>query len=343
MTTHGPTPLPPPADAGPPMAVRGTDDLLALVPVVLGFTPTDSVVLLTFGGRAFHARVDLPSSDAAGLAELVSLLEGPVRRHRVACAALLLYTGDSALAAAVSRALAVGLGRAGLVLVEELRVHQGRWWPARGRRPGVPERGVPFDVSTHPFLARAVADGRVALPSREALARTVEPLVDDVAAVAAVAAFLQPPDPGDRERCAREGAWVAALLAAHLEARSVPPAADLARLLVGLRAVPVRDAAWAVTPPAAEAPRAREAADLWAEVVRRAPRPWRAPAAALLAYAAWNSGNGALAWCAVDVAEEADPDHTLTGLVAALLRGAVRPGSLDGPGGPGGRCGVVAG
>ena len=32
-----------------------------MVPVVLGFTPTDSLVMLTFGAASpFHARVDLP-------------------------------------------------------------------------------------------------------------------------------------------------------------------------------------------------------------------------------------------------------------------------------------------
>src|ERR1700712_6060955 len=46
---------------------RSPVDLVALVPMVLGFHPSDSVVLLTFGppGGSFHARVDLPVSAAA--------------------------------------------------------------------------------------------------------------------------------------------------------------------------------------------------------------------------------------------------------------------------------------
>ena len=50
------------------LTARGPEDLLAAVPVVLGFHPQDSLVMLTFGAvRSFHARVDLPPSadDAA--------------------------------------------------------------------------------------------------------------------------------------------------------------------------------------------------------------------------------------------------------------------------------------
>ena len=37
------------------------------------------------------------------------------------------------------------------------------------------------------------------------------------------------------------------------------------------------------------------------------------------------AGDGALAWCAVDRGREVDPDHSLAGLVADLLEGAVPP------------------
>jgi hypothetical protein len=63
--TSTPPPTQPPIQ--PPIrpstfVARSPTDLVAIVPVVLGFHPRDSVVLLTFGtpGAAFHARVDLP-------------------------------------------------------------------------------------------------------------------------------------------------------------------------------------------------------------------------------------------------------------------------------------------
>lgn len=313
------------------LTVRAPEDLLALAPVVLGFTPADSVVLLTFGPGSFHARADLPArGDAQGADDLVAMLVDPVRRHGVSRAAVLLFTSDAVLARSVAGALERGLRRAGVEVLDSLRAHEGRWWPARGRRPGVPAWGVPFDAATHPFAAQSVLEGRVTLPSREALVGSLQPVageVDEVgalAAVAAAAAALREPTWASRER-----RWAAGLVRDHVRDRTVPSPGELARLVVGLGSFVVRDAVWATTPPAQDARAARDAADLWTEVVRRCPRRWRAPAAALLAYAAWNSGNGALAWCAIDVADEADPTHTLTGLVAHMLTAAVRPGSFD--------------
>lgn len=315
----------------PSLTVRAPEDLLALAPVVLGFTPTDSVVLLTFGPGSFHARADLPArGDVQGVADLVTMLSDPVRRHGVPRAAVLLFTSDAVLARSVAGAVEGGLRRAGVDVLDSLRTHEGRWWPARGRRPGVPAWGVPFDAATHPFAAQSVLEGRVTLPSREALVGSLQPVAGEVEEVAALAAAVAgTAATRDPAWCVHERRWAAGLVRDHLRDRAVPEPAALARLVVGLGSFAVRDAVWAMTPPAQAADAARDAADLWTEVVRRCPRRWRAPAAALLAYAAWNSGNGALAWCAVDVADEADPTHTLTGLVAQLLTAAVRPGSFD--------------
>jgi hypothetical protein len=56
--------------------------------------------------------------------------------------------------------------------------------------------------------------------------------------------------------------------------------------------------------------------------------------------AAWLSGNGALAWCAVDRSVESDPDNSLAELVGELLSRAVPPsswgsGAYPDRGGPG--------
>jgi Domain of unknown function (DUF4192) len=53
----------------------------------------------------------------------------------------------------------------------------------------------------------------------------------------------------------------------------------------------------------------------------------RAPAATLLGFSAWLSGDGALAWCAVERALDADPGYSLASLLTQLLAGAVPPSS----------------
>jgi hypothetical protein len=63
----------------------------------------------------------------------------------------------------------------------------------------------------------------------------------------------------------------------------------------------------------------------WTDVVRRAPDDLLATPAALLAFAAWLAGHGALAWCAVDRCRAVQPDHVLGARVAGLLEDAVAP------------------
>jgi hypothetical protein len=65
--------------------------------------------------------------------------------------------------------------------------------------------------------------------------------------------------------------------------------------------------------------------ELWTDLLRRAPGDLAGAAGAVLGFLAWLSGNGALAWCAVDRSEDAAPGHELAGVVAELLSRAVPP------------------
>jgi hypothetical protein len=74
---------------------------------------------------------------------------------------------------------------------------------------------------------------------------------------------------------------------------------------------------------------ARDHVRFWAALVRRAPDDLVADTAAVLGWCAWVAGDGALAWCAVDRAQAADPQHALAGLVSDLLVGAVPPSDWE--------------
>ena len=98
------------------LTARRPEDLLAAVPVVLGFRPHDSLVMLTFdAARTFHARVDLPPSAEAeaALPELVDALVSPCLTHRVGRVAFVSYSDDAGLSARVAAALRAAFGRAG--------------------------------------------------------------------------------------------------------------------------------------------------------------------------------------------------------------------------------------
>lgn len=306
---------------------RSPVDLVAVVPYLLGFHPADSVVLLTFGpGEAFHARVDLPGSGAAQ-EEVVALLAGVVRQHRVARAAVLLYTDDPAAARSFHDLVVPALLGAGTELIDVLRVGPDRFHSACD--PDDP--GTAYDLSTHPFTAEQVLEGKVTHRTRADLAATLD-VVDnaDARAVAdaadrlddelyGVSRFAQAPRV--RRELADHGRWVRRTLRRHLRLGTPLSVDDAGRLLLLMSLVQVRDVAWAEM----SRPTARRQVELWSDLVRRCPADLLPPAASLLAFAAWLAGDGALAWCALDRAVEVDPDYSLADCVAGLLERAVPP------------------
>lgn len=289
------------------LKARSPEDVLAAVPVVLGFEPRDSVVMLTFGGvETFHARVDLPPPSEVD--EAVEQLLDPARRHQVSRVLFVVYADDGPAARTVVRRLRRAFPRCGIDVVEVLRAHGGRWF-APGRS-GVPLHGVPYDVGDHPFRAQAVVEGIVVHGSRAELEALLRPVPEEVARVVAALRRAAPSAPGE----------IAELVDARLEAGRFSDA-ELARALLGLASVRGRDAAWAQI--------TRETAPghvrLWTDAVQRAPEELVAGPAAVLGLAAWLAGQGALAWCAVDRCQAVDPDNSLAELVAEVLARAVPP------------------
>ena len=186
-------------------------------------------------------------------------------------------------------------------------------------------------------MAQAVFDGTVVHRSREELAESLAARdlaevheVEGLAGAMAerLAGSLGPADASEASdgdeghRLGLEGHWVRHRVRRFLDDRERLDAHDVARLAVLVSVSPdVRDVAWAEM--------SRESApghvELWADAVRRLPEEVRATPAALLGFAAWLSGNGALAWCALDVAHRADPEHRLASLLHEMLANAVPP------------------
>jgi hypothetical protein len=306
-------------------------DLLALVPGLLGFHPEESVVLVTVGPARdpFHARVDLPD-DPVGVEDLAGYLGEVAGRHGVTQVAVVVYSPDAGLAEALGRELALRLEGAGAELVVLLRADGERWWALHAGPEGEPDGpGTPYDVSSHPIMARTVADGTVVLGSRRELADSLvgaDPEeVERVAALADEVATRLLPGGGEgrlRQRLAHEGRWVRHRVRRYLGDGQRLDSHDVARLATLVSSsTEVRDVAWAEMCH----DNAGQHVDLWRDVVRRVPVDVRAAPAALLGFAAWISGAGALAWCAVDVAQEADPDYGLAALLGQALTAAVPP------------------
>lgn len=296
----------------PRLVARSPEDVLALVPVLLGFHPSSSLVMLTFGARRpFHARVDVPRS-RRDIAEVVDLLVGPVAREGATSVVLVLYADDTPLVRRLLREVIEGLRGHAVEVKEALRVCGGRWFPMLHHvRSG--RLGMPFDISAHPFLAEAVLRGEVMLDSREALARSLEPDADAVAALRGPLALLDPPAP---DQLAAETAWLRGVVAEGLA--GVELGTDrIARLLADLTDPELRERVWTML----ERPAAADHVALWTRVLRSAPEGFAAAPAMLLGFSAWLDGRGALAWCALDRCfEEKVTDPLADALAESLLR-----------------------
>lgn len=308
------------------LRIKRPTDLLAAVPWVLGFHPEHSLVLLWLGGAPGpHLRCDLPA-DVADIPALLACLE-PATRSRPGPdsrrVALALYTADHALASAVVEAVE----GAGAQVAFSVRAYAGRWFCLTGcGGDGCDPAGTAYDLTCHPWTARAVLAGQVIQASREEVASGVQPPGDaageaDRAAVeAAVEATLDRAEVS-REWLVAEGRWVRQRVRRFLADGQTLTVEDAARMLLVLLSVEVRDVAWAEM----DRENALRHVALWRHLLRRAPDDLAAPPAALLGFAAWLGGDGALAWCAVERCQEVAPDYRLASLLVQALAGALPP------------------
>ncbi|MGN0065531.1 MAG: DUF4192 domain-containing protein [Nocardioides sp.] len=300
---------------GPTMVVRSPGDFVAFVPAALGFVPADSVVMLTFdvNGSSFHARVDHDRDDPDGLAQ--ALLR-PAIQHSITAVVLLFYVEDDAeCVEALGWQLRDTFVDAGLEVLEVLRVDRTHWYGVLpGHHPAAYE-GVAHDLSSHRFTAQSVVAGRVLFPDRAALAASVEAAAVGEREFASCVEAARPLAPHTLGSLARRRAGQGERFSDDELANVVRSLADGHR----------RDHVWSHLDRA----RAVGAVDLWRDAAQRVPDRWAADVCAVLAFVAWLSGDGALAWCAVDRARRCRPDHSLARLVAGLLEQAQHPGQWE--------------
>ncbi|HEX6498543.1 MAG TPA: DUF4192 domain-containing protein [Micromonosporaceae bacterium] len=336
------------------LILRTPADLLAAVPYLLGFHPTDSLVAV--GLRrcrvVFQARADLPGPRLP-VTDFAAHVAGVVAQQRVDTALLVGYGAAERVTPAVE-ATRSALALLDVEVPEMLRAEHGRYWSYVCDRPDCcPPDGVPYDIAASAVAAEATLAGWVALPDRHALVAQLAPV--DGAARAAMSVATRRAgrrlerllDPG-AHRAATDGT-------ASATARSRPNRRRLAKVLAaGEDAVatgldryrdggrldddeaawltvllthrPVRDHAWSLIGSATAVTHRA----LWLDVVRRAQPHLVAAPATLLAFAAWQGGDGALASVALERALGVDPDYRLARLLDEALRHGLPPDVLTG-------------
>ena len=284
--------------------------LLAVVPHLLGFMPEVSVVVIGLTPPRDRIRVtlryDLPDPPEADLvADIAGHAAGVISSQQLTAAIAVGY-GPEPLVTPVADAVRDAAQRAGIDLHDFLRVEDGRYWSYRcGDEACCPAAGVPFDATAHPAAADMAAAGKQVLAGRAAVAARVAPIGGIAAesmrqatrrAEQHVARLLAKVRRSARIGAARhmiaaEGlAAVGAMIVRYRGGGRFTSDYEIARITVALRDLRVRDDAWARMDPAHADAHLR----LWTDVVRHAQPGYVAAPAALLALAAWQSGNGAM-------------------------------------------------
>jgi hypothetical protein len=332
-----------PQDQEPTLVVRAGSPgaLLRLVPHLLGFMPEASLIVIGVAPPRDRIRVtlryDLPDPPAADLAaEIAAHALGVLSAQRLTAAVAVGY-GPEPLVTPVARELREAAWQAGIDVREFLRVQDGRYWSyVCGNEKCCPAAGVPFAAAAaDPAEAAALAAvGDRVLAGRAAVAARVAPLGGIAGesmrqatrrAEQHIAQLLAKVRRSGRLGAARqmiaaEGlAAVGAMITRYRDGGRFTTDDEIARITVALRDLRVRDDAWARMDPGHSAAHQR----LWTDVVRRAQPGYTAASAALLAFVAWQSGDGALANVALDRALADDPRYSM----ALLLRQVITAGA----------------
>ncbi|MFC7649225.1 DUF4192 domain-containing protein [Streptosporangium lutulentum] len=331
MTTDNQTSPGRPASQ-PRLLLGSTEEILGAVPYLLGFHPADSLIVIGLEGSLpgplhITVRWDLPLA-APGLGQIIPLF----RNEGITQVVVIGYGSGPLVTPAADMAVAL-FRQSDLTLVDALRVEDGRYWSYICSRVGCCSGdGTPYERGANAIAAQAVVHGLVALPDRETLEHSIDPVGGpERAAVREVTLRVTEELHGrltrreDDEGFAAE--FVADGMARVREAIGIYASGgrledeQVARLGLDLAVIRIRDEAWALITDDTHDVHLR----LWQDLTRRLEPRFVPPAASLLGMAAWRQGDAALAGIALTRACEIDPGYSMANLLIHALRHLLPP------------------
>ena len=359
----------PSARRKPRVRIDSVAGILAVVPYLLGFHPSNSLVVIGIGppqGQIKLAfRYDLPDPpDAVQAGDIASHVVAVLKRQQIDQVIVVGY-GPGTQVTPVAELLRVRIDRAQIRLRDLVRVEDSRYWSYFCEGADCcPAEGVPFDALAHPAAAALTTAGLPAYPDRAALSRSLAPFTGAAAESMRLATqralrrgeqlvlaalrpktgdASEPPAPAPsasapgttRWATSRRAAMEAAMrlfaeagrraardaIAIYRAGGQITDDDQIAWLSVVLTDLRVRDDAWARMDPEHRDAHLR----LWTDVVRRACPAYVPAPASLLAFTAWQSGDGALANIAIERALDADPAYSMALLLAEAIESGMPP------------------
>lgn len=324
-------------DHPPVMRLASPPDVLAAIPSLLGYHPSDSLVILVVdAGDTVTVRCDIPDQ-----ASIVPKIVGELLRRSGFAPSpdggcFVVGYGTAEQAAPSLAACAEELRSRGWRLFELLRVEGDRFWSLLCSDPlCCPPEGRLFDNRSHETTAALVLAGRpLPLPDRQAVADRVASrfvpgmqMATEEAMRRWIAAAELAEDRDDVLRHMAKQANSLTQTGLDLQRRgqrlSDEAAVELAITLVPL---PVRDRIWV----SIEAgPDLQVWLDLWCDLTRRLPPQIVAPCASLAGFCAWLNGDSVLAAAAFERALTETPHYSMARLFRQAMDSGLHPSSWE--------------
>ncbi|GAB1514191.1 hypothetical protein JCM33774_62330 [Actinophytocola sp. KF-1] len=307
--------------------------MMAGIPYVIGFPPTDSLVLLTFNRSptltlGTTIRADLPDRDH--VEAVAEQLVSATKQNEAVAAIAVVVGGTAEEHRPLITALRQGFAANDILLVHASwvhRIHHGERWQCyldpccAGDIP---------DPQTSALAVAAAIAGNPTYRTREEMAEHLAPDAPETLArrEELLDAHLRTPRaPYTEDDLATDLALLTNILTDAENSPDLPTLTDrqVVRLARALSQQEVKDECLA----SALTPNPEAAERLWTVLVRALPAPERAEPAVLLGMSAYLRGAGTLAALAVRTALDANPSHELAKLLyAALTQATVPPNHL---------------
>ncbi|USQ75346.1 DUF4192 domain-containing protein [Ornithinimicrobium cryptoxanthini] len=337
------------------LTLRREEDVLTVLPYVLGYHPRNSLVLIVLNDTqlVLTERIDLPTTQEDTEAVVAELGHNVLTNHGDRAIAIGYEDPDGAPATPAVEAMSAWLQQHDVEVMGRYLVRGTKFWVLGcADTPCCPPEGrdVPTDVEASHLVAEYVGKGVTVQPTREDLVAMIEP-GPLASRVSQILQTLNTVDHDNVDTGGLEGraeqllAWARILSPTD---RGPTDPVDAAIASVCLQEAMVRDGlvAWvtdgllprdATTGPVQDLLEALDEA--WAEVggptapqnqlrvherlvalCQALPDGAAAAALCLLATHAWWRGNGALAGIALDRALRAEPDYRLAKLLNLVIR-----------------------
>ncbi|TSD65691.1 DUF4192 domain-containing protein [Aeromicrobium piscarium] len=294
------------------LSIHSPDELIAALPHLLGFKPEESLIFVPMRPDLPLVRVDLPTTARAREGVWGAVCDA-FRRHAQpgAGTAIVCVTHDRHYSKQLSQEFTARLSNIGIDAPLRLWADDSHWCDLV-----TGQSGLQSDDTRNRIAAATVLNGQPRpATSRSSLAAS---LVGDREPITRLLAHARAAIKTSTPRA--ETAWAQARAQLFHRNGVRLNDNDAARLLVGIESIAARDCLWeGITRSTAPSHVA-----LWRDMTRRAPDEVRTAPAALLGFASWLDGDGAMAWCALDQIPGGKP-YALADLVEAAVQGGVHP------------------